>query len=137
MRGICASIFYVEDNPGDVLLMRTAFVELGRLVTFAIALDGDSALRRLDEFASASAGERPDLILMDLNLPGISGLELLQYLSEDANLGIPVIVVSASRAEQDRESCLRLGCAAYLEKPSSFSGYRTLVREIDRVLTAH
>jgi CheY-like chemotaxis protein len=74
---------------------------------------------------------------MDLNLPGLSGLELLQHLRENIHLGIPVIALSASRAEQDRESCLRLGCVAYLEKPSSFDGYRSLVREIDRVLTTH
>jgi CheY-like chemotaxis protein len=130
-----ASIFYIEDSPGDILLIRTAFVEFGRHVTFEIALDGQAALRRLEAFANRPA-TRPDLILLDLNLPGLSGFEVLAHLRNGISLPVPVVVLTTSRAEADRARCDALGCASYLEKPTRFSDYRGLVKEIERMLLA-
>jgi CheY-like chemotaxis protein len=130
-----ASIFYVEDSPGDILLIRTAFGEFGRRVTFEVAFDGQSALRRLEAFVRRPA-TRPDMILLDLNLPGVSGFEILAELRNGMSLPVPVVVLTTSRAAVDRERCTALGCAAYLEKPTKYSEYRGLVKEIERMLVA-
>ena len=130
-----ASIFYVEDSPGDILLIRTAFDEFGRRVTFEVAVDGQSALRRLESFARRPA-TRPDMILLDLNLPGVSGFEILAQLRNGVSLPVPVVVLTTSSADADRERCKALGCEAYLEKPTKYSEYRGLVKEIERMLVA-
>ena len=130
-----ASIFYIEDSPGDILLIRTAFVEFGRQVTFEVALDGQAALRRLESFVGRAA-TRPDLILLDLNLPGLSGFDILGHLRNGISLPVPVVVLTTSRAEVDRVRCEALGCESYLEKPTKFSEYRGLVKEIERMLVA-
>lgn len=133
MDKVAPSILYVEDNPGDVFLLRTAFAEFGFTATVTVAADGETALRRLEEYASGAV-QPPDLVLMDLNLPCLGGFELLQHVREDDRLELPVVVLTSSREQVDRDRCVALGCAAYLEKPSGYDGYRGLVQAITDVL---
>jgi two-component system response regulator len=127
------TILYIEDCPGDILLIRTAFIEFSRHIRFEVALDGHAAKRRLDHFAESA--DRPDLILLDLNLPSFTGIELLEYV-HDIGLDIPVVVLTTSTYPPDRDRCMRLGCAAFLHKPMTYQAYREVVREIERILTA-
>ena len=130
-----AKIFYIEDSAGDVLLMRSAFTEFGRQVTFEVARDGESGLRRLRMFAE-DPEHGPDLILLDLNLPAMNGFEILADLRDGVRLQIPIVVVTTSRNDGDRERCRSLGCSGYYLKPNSLDGFRWLVYQLEGVLNA-
>jgi len=95
-------ILLVEDNPGDVRLTQEALKDGDLAHNLYVVNDGDAAmcyLRREDEYAEAV---RPDLILLDLNLPGMPGQEVLKAVKEDADLkDIPVVVLTASEADED------------------------------------
>jgi two-component system, chemotaxis family, response regulator Rcp1 len=95
-----------------------------------IATDGETATRRVQELAAT--GERPDLILLDLNLPKKSGHEVLKELKHDTTLHrIPVIVFSSSRAEPDVRAAYDGYANCYISKPSDFDGYSDVIRTIE------
>jgi CheY-like chemotaxis protein len=115
-------LLMVEDNPGDVRLLREAFDEGGADVNFHVARDGAEALGLLLG-PDASPNWRPDLILLDLNLPKISGHEVLRRLKADPDTKrIPVIILSSSRAESDVRKAYEAHANAYLKKPSTLEG---------------
>jgi CheY-like chemotaxis protein len=126
------SVLLVEDDPGDVLLIREAFAEheLGELLT--VVDNGVDALRMIrgeDEFADR---DRPDLVLLDLNLPRMSGDEVLAAIKSDDELAtIPVIVLSTSEADEDVLRSYQLHANAFITKPVEFSRFREVVHQID------
>ncbi|MBN8590770.1 MAG: response regulator [Anaerolineae bacterium] len=106
---MAARILYVEDNAQNMRLVRKILTATGYTVLEAV--DGLSGL-------SVAAAEKPDLILMDVNLPDISGLEATGRLKADATTQhIPVIALTANAMHGDRENCLAAGCDGYLAKP--------------------
>ncbi|WP_412028144.1 response regulator [Deinococcus yunweiensis] len=129
MNGI--EILLVEDNPADVMLTREAFEEAQFPHRLHHARDGVEALmflRREDRFAQAV---RPDVILMDLNMPRMSGLEVLDILKADDSLrSIPVIVLTTSRAETDIWRSYDLHANAYIPKPVSIAEFVDVVRTL-------
>lgn len=131
-----ASILYVEDNPGDVLLMRTAFGEFGRPITFTFAIDGEAALARLKHFSSVPVHERPHLMLLDLNLPRVSGIEVLENSRRAGTLCVPVVILTSASPESERARCMEFGCAGFLRKPGDYLGYRALVQDIELLFDA-
>ena len=125
-----ARILLVEDNPGDVQLVRMALAEALPSARLSVASDGEAALARLRQ-----AGEPPDLMLVDLNLPGISGHEVLAAVraSEDAALRrLPVLVLSSSRAEADVTRSYELGASSHLAKPGDVDALFALVETLAR-----
>jgi two-component system, chemotaxis family, response regulator Rcp1 len=109
-------ILLVEDHPGDVRLTREALNESKVWNHLHVATSGLEAMALLRREPGYAAAPRPDLILLDLHLPGLSGSEVLDAVREDPELAaIPVVVVTASRS--DRERVLRLGANAYITKP--------------------
>jgi CheY-like chemotaxis protein len=130
--GIMIQILLVEDDPGDVLITREAFAENKVRNELSVVSDGESAmrfLRREDEFAAAP---RPDLILLDLNLPRKAGHEVLEEIKSDADLQrIPVVVLTTSDAEEDILRSYELHANAYVTKPVDFDRFLTVVRQID------
>jgi two-component system, chemotaxis family, response regulator Rcp1 len=109
-------ILLVEDQPGDVRLTREALRETKVWNHLHVVTRGDEALAFLRRAAGYEAAPRPDLILLDLNLPVLSGSEVLESVRKDPELAsIPVVVVTASRL--DRERLLHLGADAYITKP--------------------
>lgn len=115
-------LLVVEDNPGDVRLLREAFDEGGADVNFHVARDGAEALEMLVG-SKRQEDWRPDLILLDLNLPRVSGHEVLQRLKADAKTKrIPVIILSSSKAESDIRRAYEEHANAYLKKPSTLEG---------------
>ncbi|MFC3832424.1 MULTISPECIES: response regulator [Deinococcus] len=129
MNGI--EILLVEDNPADVMLTREAFEEAQFPHRLHHARDGVEALmflRREDRFVQAV---RPDVILMDLNMPRMSGLEVLDILKADDVLrSIPVIVLTTSRAETDIWRSYDLHANAYIPKPVSIAEFVDVVRTL-------
>jgi chemotaxis family two-component system response regulator Rcp1 len=130
------AVLLVEDDPGDVVLARQA-LRAGRLDTdLEVVGDGVEALsylRREDNYGDAG---RPDLILLDLNLPRMSGLELLAELKSDTQLRrIPVVVLSTSVAADDITRSYDLHANVYVPKPVDFDAFAEVVRRIDEFFT--
>ncbi|HEX9552974.1 MAG TPA: response regulator [Streptosporangiaceae bacterium] len=125
-------ILLVEDDPGDVLITREAFADNKVRNHLSVVSDGEAAmafLRREGEFASAP---RPDLILLDLNLPRKAGHEVLAEVKSDADLQrIPVVILTTSDAEEDILRSYDLHANAYVTKPVDFDRFLGVVRQID------
>jgi two-component system, chemotaxis family, response regulator Rcp1 len=120
----------VEDNEAEVELAREALSHLKEL-DLTVATSGGEALRRLrDESCGVTA---PGLVLLDLNLPGVSGLEVLsQVRAEERLRHIPVIVLSSSDHAHDIEMVYRAGANSYLTKPIHHAEFVSMIREITR-----
>ncbi|MEV6926422.1 response regulator [Dactylosporangium sp. NPDC051485] len=125
-------VLLVEDDPGDVLMTQEAFEEHKVRNKLNVVQDGEEALaylRREGRFADAT---RPDLILLDLNLPRVDGREVLQVIKEDQNLRrIPVVVLTTSQADEDILRSYSLHANAYVTKPVDFDSFIAVVRQID------
>lgn len=113
-----ADILLIEDNEGDVILTTTAFAEGKIANTVHVCRDGEEGmefLRREGRFADAP---RPDLVLLDLNLPKMSGQDVLNEIKEDEDLReIPVVIMTSSNAERDIVQSYRLHANSYVVKP--------------------
>jgi CheY-like chemotaxis protein len=129
-------VLLVEDDPGDVMMTQEALGELAVPRRFASRLsvvhDGDEALsylRREGQFAKVA---RPDLILLDLNLPRRDGREVLAEIKTDDDLRqIPVVVLTTSQADEDIVHSYQLHANAYVTKPVDFDRFIAVVRQID------
>jgi len=127
-----AQILLVEDDPGDVLLTSEAFAQHDQGVRLHVVSDGEEAmrfLRRTGDFADVS---RPALVLLDLNLPRRSGLEVLADLKTDPDLRtIPVVVLTTSQAEQDILRSYQLHANAFIVKPFDAGQFTEAIGQID------
>jgi CheY-like chemotaxis protein len=125
------NVLLVEDDPGDVLMTREAFEEYlhNRL---DVVTDGSEALAYLHKEGEYADAPRPDLILLDLNLPRRDGREVLAEVKGDPSLQhIPVIVLTTSQAEEDVLRSYQLHANAYVTKPVDFDRFISIVRQID------
>ena len=125
-------VLLVEDDPGDVVIAREA-LRAGRLnsrlVVVPDGVEAMSYLRREDAYADA---ERPDLILLDLNLPRKTGHEVLAEVKADPDLRtIPVVVLSTSSATEDVELSYTLHANVFVTKPVDFDHFTSVVKQID------
>ncbi|SRR6266498_668370 len=125
-------ILLVEDNPGDVRLTRESLYDAKVHNNMVVASDGLEALaylRQEGEYANAS---RPDLVLLDLNLPRMNGFEVLDVIKDDPELRrIPVVVLTTSQAEQDIIRSYDLYANAYVTKPVDLEQFMTVIRSIE------
>jgi CheY-like chemotaxis protein len=126
------SVLLVEDDPGDVVIAREALAA-GRLSTdLQVVTDGVEAisyLRRTEGYADAT---RPDLILLDLNLPRKSGHEVLAEIKQDPELRrIPVVVLTTSQAQEDVTKSYDLHASVHVSKPADFDQFADVVKQID------
>ena len=130
--GIPVEILLVEDNPGDVRLAREGLSECKIRNNLHVVDDGVKAmafLRRQDEYARVP---RPDLVLLDLNLPRKDGREVLREVKEDEKLRtIPVVVLTTSKAEEDILKSYSLHANCYVTKPMGLEQFLDVVRSIE------
>jgi CheY-like chemotaxis protein len=125
-------VLLVEDDPGDVLLIQEAFADNKLLNNLNIVNDGEQALAYLRREAPYAGAPRPDLVLLDLNLPRKDGREVLQEVKGDEALRtIPVVVLTTSEAEEDVLRSYQLHANAYVSKPVDFERFVSIVRQID------
>ena len=125
-------ILLVEDNPGDVRLVREALREGGWRSDLHVANIGSVALAFLRREAGYEDAVRPDLILLDLNLPRMSGRELLREVKGDPRLrSIPVVVLTSSEIEQDIAGAYDLHANCFVTKPVDLDRFIAVVRAIE------
>jgi chemotaxis family two-component system response regulator Rcp1 len=112
------NVLLVEDQLGDARLTQEAFHCTAAFIRLHIAADGIEALALMKPSGNPVSVVRPDLILLDLNLPKMDGRALLAELKQDRELaGIPVVVLTASATPGDVENCYKSGASCFLEKP--------------------
>jgi len=125
-------ILLVEDNPADVDLTRETFREAKILNRLYVARDGVEALGFLRREGEHAAAPRPDLILMDLNMPRMDGRELLGHIKEDRDLRrIPVVILTTSKAEADILRSYNLHANCYITKPVDLDQFSAVARAIE------
>lgn len=124
-----AVVLLVEDNPGDVIMIREAFEQSLTPIQLYVVSNGEQAIkfvRRTDTDAL-----RPSLILLDLNLPIRNGLDVLAELKSDTEfLSIPIVVLTTSQAPNDIQQCYSLHANAYIIKPPDFDGYADVIKQV-------
>jgi CheY-like chemotaxis protein len=126
------SVLLVEDDPGDVLLIREAFSEQKVGNVLSVVSDGVEAMKFVRGEGEYADRERPDLVLLDLNLPRKSGAEVLAEIKSDPELAtIPVIVLTTSSSQEDIVGSYRMHANAYITKPVDFERFREIVHQID------
>ena len=125
-------ILLVEDNPMDVDLTLRAFEEHGIANPVVVCRDGEEALRYMDEHRSATDSGVPILVLLDLRLPKIDGIEVLQWArnSETVWKQVPFVVLTTSRENADVEAAYKLGVNSYVVKPVDFLAFVELAKTI-------
>lgn len=125
-------ILLVEDNPGDVRLTREALKDAKVLNTLHVVEDGVSALDFLYRRPPYADAPKPDLILLDLNLPRKNGREVLAEIkADDRTRMIPVVVLTTSNAEEDVLRAYNLHANCYITKPVDFAQFTNIVRTIE------
>jgi CheY-like chemotaxis protein len=126
------SVLLVEDDPGDVLLIREAFADHKVGNVLSVVSDGVEAMKFVRGEGEYSGRERPDLILLDLNLPRKSGAEVLAEIKGDPELStIPVVVLTTSQSEDDVLSSYKNHANAFITKPVDFDRFGEIVHQID------
>lgn len=128
----CVNILLIEDNPGDALLVRESMRDLKLRNRLHHVRDGDEAMRFLRRKGEHEAAVRPDLILLDLNLPGMSGREVLAAIKGDAKLDvIPIVVMTSSSAERDIVESYEIGANCYVTKPLDLDQFMHVVQSVE------
>lgn len=123
------NILLVEDNPGDVRLMREALQTDGKANNLHVVDDGEKAIGFLRRTTGFENAVRPDLIFLDLNLPKKDGREVLSDIKADDSLKrIPVVVLTTSEAERDVQHAYDLYANCYIRKPTDLDEYLTVIR---------
>jgi CheY-like chemotaxis protein len=126
------SVLLVEDDPGDVMLVREAFADHKVGNVLSVVGDGVEAMKFVRGEGEYARFERPDLVLLDLNLPRKSGSEVLAEIKNDPKLStIPVVVLTTSQAEEDILRSYEMHANAYVTKPVDFKRFGEIVQQID------
>jgi CheY-like chemotaxis protein len=124
-------ILLVEDNEGDIILTKEIFESFGLENPLSLARDGEEALDFMYQRNKFAHAERPDLILMDINIPKMNGKEVLAIVKKDEDLKtIPVIMLTTSSADDDILDSYRNHANCFITKPMSFEGFSDAVAEI-------
>jgi two-component system, chemotaxis family, response regulator Rcp1 len=135
-RGRAARILLVEDSVADAKLFRIALDEAGSTSEVMRAEDGDDALRMLTGIVNGDV-PRPDVVVLDINLPRVNGIDVLRRIKGDPELRtMPVVVFSTSRAEVDVAAAYACGASSYVVKPLDLHRYMDVVRSIESYWTA-
>jgi chemotaxis family two-component system response regulator Rcp1 len=130
--GMPIQVLLVEDSPGDVRLTQEAFRDANQSILLHVASDGVEAMAFLRREGVNVQAPRPDLILLDLNLPKMDGREVLAHIKEDDNLKtIPTVILTTSDAESDIVRSYQLQANCYLTKPVQLDAFEGLVKSIN------
>lgn len=130
-----AVILIAEDDLGDQILIQEALQSSQIPKVLRIVCDGEEALEYLHHSGRYAAGDqapRPDLILLDLNMPRLSGIELLARLKADNNFrSIPVVAFTTSGRDEDITQCYAMGVNSYVQKPTDFDRFQAVLLQLE------
>ena len=130
------TVLLVEDNPRDVRLTQRAFAQASIPHELRVVRDGDDALtylHRQGAYADPTTSPRPDVVLLDLNLPRMSGHELLRQIKQDSRYKqMPIIVLTTSGRSDDVRLAYEAGANAYLLKPVEFSRFTNVIEQLGK-----
>jgi two-component system, chemotaxis family, response regulator Rcp1 len=130
--GKSIEVLLVEDSPGDVRLTREAFRNANPSIHLHVAADGVEAMAFLTQEGAHAGAPRPDLVLLDLNLPRMDGREVLARVKKDDRLKtIPIVILTTSDAEVDVAKSYQLQANCYLNKPVQLDEFENLVKSIN------
>lgn len=125
-------VLLVEDHPADVALTRKAFARLGRATQLHVALNGLEAMAFLQQTGRFAQAPRPDIVLLDLNMPRMGGLEVLDQVRAIPSLSlIPFIILTTSAAPGDVVRSYALGANSYVVKPVKYNDFLDLIQTLD------
>ena len=125
-------VLLVEDSPGDVRLTQETFRDANQSIHLSVATDGAEAMAFLRREATHVDAPRPDVILLDLNLPKMDGREVLVQIKKDEELkAIPIVILTTSDAEADIVTSYRLHANCYLTKPVQLKAFEELVKSVN------
>ncbi len=132
---ISINILMVEDSDADYEITERAFLKAGmKMENLIRCVDGDDALDYLHQrggYENDKSVLRPSLVLLDLNMPGTDGKEVLEEIKTDDNLkDIPVLILTTSMDERDIEDCYKLGANTYIHKPVNFQGFMEAMQRL-------
>ena len=130
--GMPIEVLLVEDSPGDVRLTQEAFRDANRSIHLHVVSDGVEAMAFLRREGAYVHEPRPDIILLDLNLPRMDGREVLAHIKDDESLRlIPTVILTTSDAEADIAKSYQLQANCYLSKPVQLDAFESLVKSIN------
>jgi chemotaxis family two-component system response regulator Rcp1 len=125
------TVLLVEDSPGDVRLMQEAFRDADPTIDLRIAVDGVDAMAFLRREGDHAEAPRPDLILLDLNLPKMDGRQVLAEIKRDDDLKtIPTVILTTSASQEDIEAAYQLRANSYFTKPVEYDAFEGLLKSI-------
>ena len=125
-------VLLVEDSPGDIRLTQEAFRAANSDIRLHVAMDGVEGLAFLEQQGAHTEAPRPDLILLDLNLPKKDGREVLKHIRGDESLkSIPTVILTTSEAATDINQSYKLQANSYLCKPVQLDKFESVVRSIN------
>lgn len=126
-----ARVLVVDDSPSDVGLIREAFRQISSNVELSVVEDGEEAINYILQRGKHAAAQRPDLVLLDLNLPRKSGSEVLREMKSDAGIkGIPVVILTSSRSADEILHCYEWQANGYVAKPADLDDFYEAIRSI-------
>jgi len=130
--GRAREVLLIEDSPGDVRLTQEAFRDVNQLVYLHVVNDGVEAMAFLKQEGKLTHAPRPDLILLDLNLPKMDGRQVLAQIKEDDNLKtIPTVILTTSEDQMDILKATTVLANCYLTKPVELDQFESLVKSIN------
>jgi chemotaxis family two-component system response regulator Rcp1 len=130
--GMSIEVLLVEDSPGDVRLTKEVFRDTNMDIRLHVASDGLEAMAFLKQKGDHVNAPRPDLILLDLNLPKMDGRQVLAQIKEDASLKtIPTVILTTSESEADIVKSYQLQANCYLSKPVQLDAFENIVKSIN------
>ena len=126
-------ILLVEDNEGDILLTLEAFKEMKVKNTVTVVKDGVEAIEFLKNRSEASDLIMPDLILLDINMPKLNGIEVLEFIKKDEKFRkIPVVMLTTSSSQEDISACYDKFANCFITKPMDFGRFMDVVEQIEK-----
>lgn len=131
-------ILLVEDNAGDVFLVRRSLEKRGLSHELMVVRDGEEAMRFIDQAATETTAQKPELFLLDLNLPKVNGVQILSHLRNTPPFtDTPVIVITSSDSPLDRERAMSLGADVYFRKPTDLDSFMQFGRVVEELIASH
>ena len=129
---MAVKILLCEDNPGDIYLIESSFDSSALDYNIDRVLSGNDVMHYLRQEQQYAYATRPDILILDLNLPGKHGFEILTEIKADPSLrAIPVIILTSSKAKQDVVKSYNLQASCYIVKPSDLQAFLNAIRQIE------